>query len=143
VREYAIVIGPLAEQELRELRAFDQRAILDAIAVQLTRDPLSRSKNKKPLDPPPAVLVPELTRRCRRLPTREPNMIRRQPPVANKRTTERTAREQKLARARRFWIDLNARLAQAEKHGISFAEATRRLEKREAKGRGRRRSGRA
>jgi hypothetical protein len=60
-------------------------------------------------------------------------MIRRQRPVASKRTTERTARERNLARARRFWLDLNARLVQAQKHGISLAEATRRLEKRDAK----------
>jgi hypothetical protein len=60
-------------------------------------------------------------------------MIRRQPTVAPKRLTDRTAAEQRLARTRRFWLDLNARLVQAKKHGVTLAEATRRLEQREAK----------
>ena len=64
-------------------------------------------------------------------------MIRRQPNVASKRTSDLTADERKLARARRFWLDLNARLAQAKKHGITLADATRRLEEREAKARSR------
>ena len=38
--EYPIVIGPLAEEELNELRGYDHRAIRDAIAVYLTHEPL-------------------------------------------------------------------------------------------------------
>jgi hypothetical protein len=70
-------------------------------------------------------------------------MIRRTATLAPKKVTARTTREQKLARARRFWLDLNARLGQAQKHGITLAEATRRLEQREAKARGRSRRRRA
>jgi len=60
VAAYKIVIGPLAEEELSELRAFDHRAILDAIASHLTWEPLVRSKHRKRLSPPPAALRPEL-----------------------------------------------------------------------------------
>ena len=70
-------------------------------------------------------------------------MIRRRPNVALKRTTALTAEERKLARVRRFWLDLNARLVQARKHGITLADATRRLEEREAKARSRTRRRRA
>jgi len=57
---YRVVIGPLAEEELSELRAFDHRAIRDAIAVHLTEKPLSPSKLRKRLTPPPSALLPEL-----------------------------------------------------------------------------------
>ena len=70
-------------------------------------------------------------------------MIRRQPYVASKKTSDLTTEERKLARARRFWLDLNARLSQAQKHGITLADATRRLEEREAKARSRSRRPRA
>jgi len=70
-------------------------------------------------------------------------MIRRRPNVALKRTTPPTAEERTLARVRRFWLDLNARLVQARKHGITLADATRRLEAREAKSRNRSRRHRA
>ena len=62
-------------------------------------------------------------------------MIRRPQNVAPKRAAARATREQKIARVRRFWLDLNARLGQAQKHGITLAEATRRLEEREASAR--------
>ena len=60
VPEYGIVIGPLAAEELAELRPFDHRAIRDAIADQLARQPLLRSKHRKPLAPPPAALRSQL-----------------------------------------------------------------------------------
>ena len=59
-------------------------------------------------------------------------MIRRASIVAPKRAAAGVTRLQKIAKARRFWLDLNARLGQAQKHGITLAEATRRLEQREA-----------
>jgi hypothetical protein len=64
-------------------------------------------------------------------------MIRRGPNVAPQRTSGLTPEERKLARVRRFWLDLNARLVQARKHGITLADATRRLEARETKARDR------
>jgi hypothetical protein len=60
-------------------------------------------------------------------------MIRRRSTIAPKRATaESVTREKKLAAARLFWLDLNARLGQARRHGVSLEEATRRLEAREA-----------
>ena len=59
-------------------------------------------------------------------------MIRRASNVAPKRAAAGVTRQQKIAKARRFWLELNARLGQAQKHGITLAEATRRLEQREA-----------
>jgi len=58
-------------------------------------------------------------------------MIRRASNVAPKRAAAGVTRQQQIAKARRFWLDLNARLGQAQKHGITLADATRRLERRE------------
>jgi mRNA-degrading endonuclease RelE of RelBE toxin-antitoxin system len=60
VVDFPIVIGPLAEEELNGLRTYDHRAIRDAIAVHLSRDPLSASRHRKRLSPPPAEIMPEL-----------------------------------------------------------------------------------
>lgn len=61
-------------------------------------------------------------------------MIRRQSIVASRTASSlRTTREKRIAVVRRFWLDLNARLGQARKHGVTLEEATRRLEEREAK----------
>ena len=60
VIEYSIVIGPLAEEELNELRVYDHRAIRDAMALHLAREPLSASRHRKRLTPPPPELMPEL-----------------------------------------------------------------------------------
>jgi hypothetical protein len=67
-------------------------------------------------------------------------MIRRASNVAPKRTGAGSTRQHRIAKARRFWLDLNARLGQAQKHGITLAEATRRLEQREAVAKRRRQS---
>jgi hypothetical protein len=60
-------------------------------------------------------------------------MIRRKSITAPKRASAKaTVRARKNAQVRRFWLDLNARLIQARKHGVTLQEATRRLEERES-----------
>jgi hypothetical protein len=57
---FHIVIGPLAQEELDELRTYDHRTIRDALALHLSRDALKRGKNRKRLALVPAELLPEL-----------------------------------------------------------------------------------
>jgi mRNA-degrading endonuclease RelE of RelBE toxin-antitoxin system len=52
---YAIEVTDLAIEELRELRAFDRRPILEAIRQQLTYEPTVVTRNRKLLEP----LVPD------------------------------------------------------------------------------------
>jgi mRNA-degrading endonuclease RelE of RelBE toxin-antitoxin system len=48
---YAIEVTDLAVEELRQLRAFDRRPILDAIHHQLTCEPTVITRNRKRLEP--------------------------------------------------------------------------------------------
>ncbi len=52
---YAIEVTDLAVEELRELRPFDRRPILEAIRQQLTYSPTVVTRNRKLLEP----LVPD------------------------------------------------------------------------------------
>lgn len=47
---FAIEVTDLAVKELRELRAFDRRSILDAIRQQLTYEPTVTTRNRKRLE---------------------------------------------------------------------------------------------
>lgn len=53
---YAIEVTDLAVEELRVLRAFERRPILEAIRQQLTHEPTVITRNRKRLEP----LVPVL-----------------------------------------------------------------------------------
>ena len=48
---YAIEVTDLAVEELRELRTFDRRPILEAIRQQLTYEPTAVTRNRKLLEP--------------------------------------------------------------------------------------------
>ncbi len=46
---YDIEFRPSALQELKKLRAFDQRKVVDSVEEQLTHDPTKETTNRKPL----------------------------------------------------------------------------------------------
>ncbi|MEQ8385346.1 type II toxin-antitoxin system RelE family toxin [Coleofasciculus sp. A1-SPW-01] len=48
---YVIEVTDLAVEELRAIRAFDRRPILDAIRQQLTHEPTVITRNRKRLEP--------------------------------------------------------------------------------------------
>jgi mRNA-degrading endonuclease RelE of RelBE toxin-antitoxin system len=60
VTAYSIIIGPLAHEELHELRVYDHRTIRDAMARHLLEAPNVESKTRKRLAPPPTELASEL-----------------------------------------------------------------------------------
>lgn len=47
---FEIVVHELAESELAELRTFDRRQLLDAMASQLAHEPTQATRNRKRLD---------------------------------------------------------------------------------------------
>jgi hypothetical protein len=57
VSAYEIKIGPSVQAQLELLRAFDHVRIVEALEEMLTYEPLVRSRNRKPLEPMPPVLV--------------------------------------------------------------------------------------
>lgn len=57
---YQIILGPLAESELHEVRAYEHRRIIEAIEQRLQHEPLVENRNRKPLDPAPPEMASEL-----------------------------------------------------------------------------------
>ena len=47
---FAILYDEVAEKDLRALRLYEARRILDEIDNQLTKEPASRSRRRKPLE---------------------------------------------------------------------------------------------
>ena len=53
---FDVRISPRAQTQLDGLRAFDHIRIIEAIGENLVREPLVRSRNRKPLEPVPPSL---------------------------------------------------------------------------------------
>ena len=59
---FDVRISPRAQAQIDRLRAFDHVRIIEAIGENLVREPLVRSRNRKPFEPTPTVLA-DLARR--------------------------------------------------------------------------------
>jgi hypothetical protein len=54
---FDVRISPRAQAQLDLMRAFDHVRIIEAIGESLVREPLVRSRNRKPMEPTPPVLA--------------------------------------------------------------------------------------
>lgn len=54
---YLILLSPVVDAQLDSLRAFDHVRIIEAIENNLLHQPLTATRNRKPLDPVPPLLA--------------------------------------------------------------------------------------
>jgi len=57
VVSYLILLSPVVDAQLESLRAFDHARIIEAIENNLLHQPLTATRNRKPLDPVPPLLA--------------------------------------------------------------------------------------
>jgi hypothetical protein len=55
--KYLVLLSPVVNAQLESLRAFDHVRILEAIEKNLVNEPLTATRNRKPLEPVPQVLT--------------------------------------------------------------------------------------
>ncbi len=58
---YLILLSPVVDAQLESLRAFDHVRILEAIEENLLHEPLTATRNRKPLAPVPRLLAEAAT----------------------------------------------------------------------------------